>query len=294
MTLTRYQKTVTTQAATITDQGVFSAIAAAWSVDRMQERIIPGAFANTIERWKSSGKMIPLHWDHKGDADQIIGYIDPSQLSEQEAGLYVEGKLDLEDSDVAREAWRSMRNGAVGLSFGYLVLNATKSEAGDDITDLNELDVFEFTITPAPVNPDTKVLSMKSVTVPITTSAGTAAGEVEITVHEPEKEPPSGEEKLPDDGEKNLTSGEKSPEEKPEVEDPGEAKRQTRAQDPLRQETERAALELALGRSVHEVPPDAEPDPEPEPEPVPDPPSDRELRRRTEKLALDDALGGSK
>jgi hypothetical protein len=74
-------------------------------------------------------------------------------------GLYVEGQRDLEDSEVAREAWRSMKNDAVSLSFGYVTLK-TRKRGG--INDLLELDLFEVSIVPHPANPDTRVLSMKT------------------------------------------------------------------------------------------------------------------------------------
>src|SRR5262245_870301 len=51
--------------AVATDLGEFVAIAAAYSVDRYNERIVKGAFAMTIAKWQESGKRIPLHWDHE-------------------------------------------------------------------------------------------------------------------------------------------------------------------------------------------------------------------------------------
>lgn len=150
-------------AATVTgtDRGEFTAIAAAYSLDRARDRIVPGAFADTIERWLTSGKMIPLHWNHEGDPQSIIGSIDPGSMREiPDEGLYVEGKLDLQESDMAREAWRSMKAGRMSLSFGYLIVEARK--AGDDVQELQKLDLFEVSIVPAPANPDTRVLSIKS------------------------------------------------------------------------------------------------------------------------------------
>lgn len=46
-----------TKAATVTatDEGEFTAIAAAWSVDRVRDQIVRGAFAATIKRWRASG-----------------------------------------------------------------------------------------------------------------------------------------------------------------------------------------------------------------------------------------------
>ena len=65
--------------ATATDQGEFVAIAAAYSVDRVGDRIVPGAFSKTIDHWRGSGKSIPLHWNHQGEPEDIIGSVDPSQ-----------------------------------------------------------------------------------------------------------------------------------------------------------------------------------------------------------------------
>ncbi len=147
--------------ATATDLGEFTAIAAAYSVDRANERIVPGAFAATIASWQSSGKQIPLHWDHSGNPADIIGTVDPQTMRETADGLEVKGQLDLKDSEVAREAWRLMRNNAASLSFGYLVTD--EAEAEDGVLELKAIDLFEITITPAPANADTRVLSMKSV-----------------------------------------------------------------------------------------------------------------------------------
>jgi HK97 family phage prohead protease len=144
------------------DRGEFAAIAAAYNVDRVKERIRFGAFEQTIARWQTSGKRVPVHWDHRGEAHNIIGSIDPGSMREiPGVGLFVEGKLDLEDSEVAREAWRSMRDDRVSLSFGYLTVKSGKR--ADGTRDLQELDLFEVSIVPHPANPQTRFLSLKAV-----------------------------------------------------------------------------------------------------------------------------------
>ena len=90
----------------------------------------------------------------------MIGYVDPSSLREAAEGLYVKGRLDLEDSEVAREAWRSMRNNAVSLSFGFMTTK--KQERSDGVTELHEVDLFEISIVPHPANADTRIIDMKS------------------------------------------------------------------------------------------------------------------------------------
>jgi Escherichia/Staphylococcus phage prohead protease len=154
------QRLAVKAASTITEQGEFTAIAATYSLDRQNERIEPGAFAQTIAAWQDRGGQIPLHWNHSASPEHIIGTVDPASMREEpNVGLHVRGQLDLADSEVAREAWRSMKNNAIGLSFGYLV---TDSHEEDGVRVLTGVDVYEVTLTPVPANADTRVLSMKS------------------------------------------------------------------------------------------------------------------------------------
>jgi HK97 family phage prohead protease len=125
------------------DLGQFTAIAAAYSVDRQGERISPGAFGHTNkrgEKWQAH----PVQWDHARVASAVIGSIDPATMHERPDGLFVEGQLDLEDSEVAREAWRSVKRNRIGLSFGYLVVDQHEA---DGVKVLDALDVIEITLT---------------------------------------------------------------------------------------------------------------------------------------------------
>jgi Escherichia/Staphylococcus phage prohead protease len=147
-----------------TEQGTFTAIAAAYSVGRVGDRIIKGAFEDTIRRWQAAGRDVPLVWDHGRDARDVIGTVFSSSLEERDTGLYVEGQLDLEDSAVAREAWRSVKRGRVSLSFGYLT--EAEREGPDGVKELTRLDLMEVTLTSVPANPDAKILSTKNVDLP--------------------------------------------------------------------------------------------------------------------------------
>lgn len=89
-------KAVEAATRTTSDLGEFAAIAATYDVDRVNDRIRFGAFAITSAGWQQSGKRVPLHRDHRGEASNVIGSVD--------------------DSQVAREAWRSMRDDRVSLS----------------------------------------------------------------------------------------------------------------------------------------------------------------------------------
>jgi len=160
MTAGLEHKAVEAQTHVANDLGEFSAFAATYDLDRVKDRIRFGAFEKTIADWRASGKRVPLHWDHRGEAKNVIGSADPASMREVAGlGLYVEGKLDLDDSAVAREAWRSMKDKRVGLSFGYMTV---KSRKRGEVTDLLELDLFEISIVPSPANPQTRILDMKS------------------------------------------------------------------------------------------------------------------------------------
>lgn len=52
-----------------------------------------------------------------------------------------------------------MKDNRVGFSFGYMTV---KSRRREGVNDLLELDLYEISLTPAPINPQTRILEMKS------------------------------------------------------------------------------------------------------------------------------------
>jgi Escherichia/Staphylococcus phage prohead protease len=159
-------KTLEIASETTTDQGAFAAIAAAYTLDRQGDQIIEGAFTETITRWRESGKRLPVHVDHKGGADNVIGSINPATMGEIEGrGLFVEGELDIGQSDTAREAWRLMKAGVMSLSIGYMP--TSEHIRPDGVRELRGIDLFEISLVPVPANGDTRILSMKSARPPI-------------------------------------------------------------------------------------------------------------------------------
>ena len=70
------------------------------------------------------------------------------------------GELDLGESELAREAWRSLKAGRIGLSFGYLTKRARDRKGRG--RDLLQVDLFEVSLTAAPVNDGTRILDYKS------------------------------------------------------------------------------------------------------------------------------------
>jgi HK97 family phage prohead protease len=148
--------------ATVTDEGVFEAVISTASIDREKDIVEPAGMVAALKRWN---RPIPLAWNHSTDAEDIIGSVEPMTAREV-AGLnggevVVQGTVDLE-SKRGGEAWRSFKSGTIGFSYGYLVPEGGAKAREGGGSHITELDVFEITATPTPMNNDTRVLSVKA------------------------------------------------------------------------------------------------------------------------------------
>ena len=156
-------KAATTQ---VTDQGVFEAVISTETADREQDVVSADAMVTALKKWN---RPVPLAWNHSSAAEDIIGSVEPMTAAAKDGEVVVQGQVDLE-SDVGREAWRSFKSRTIGFSFGYLALASSKREGGG--RNLTEVDIFEVTATPTPMNNETRVLSTKGAeTVEVTVTA---------------------------------------------------------------------------------------------------------------------------
>jgi HK97 family phage prohead protease len=142
---------------TTTDQGVFEAVISTEGIDREKDIVSANGMVAALGKWN---RPIPLAWNHRTDAADIFGHIDPASVKNVNGEVVATGQVDL-TSDVGKEAWRSFKSRAIGFSFGYLIIAATERKGGG--LNINELDVFEITATPTPMNNETRVLGTKSV-----------------------------------------------------------------------------------------------------------------------------------
>jgi HK97 family phage prohead protease len=151
---------LTFKAATIAaDLGEFEAIISTASVDRDGDVVDPAAMVRALHVWTETGKVIPLHWNHKSEPEDIVGYVNPDSAMQTGGEVSVTGRVDL-DSPRGPEVWRLIKSGSIGFSYGYLVSEAEPRQGrGRNIT---AMDIFEVSVTPAPANADTRVLSWKS------------------------------------------------------------------------------------------------------------------------------------
>lgn len=143
--------------------GTFTARVAAFNnVDRNGDRLLPGAFLESIKRWLAKGAPVPVVFSHNhNDPDSFIGSVNPADLVEDQGGLMVKGQMDLEDNPKARRIFGLLKAGRIKeWSFAYIV---KKERVGKDgARELQEVDLLEVGPTLIGANPDTATIALKS------------------------------------------------------------------------------------------------------------------------------------
>jgi HK97 family phage prohead protease len=96
-------------------------------------------------------------WQH--DSRQPIGVYD--EIKEDDNGLFVKGRLLVNDIEKAKEAYALIKAGAIsGLSIGYTIKGSEKGKEGHLY--LKELALWEISIVTFPANEQANVNSVKA------------------------------------------------------------------------------------------------------------------------------------
>jgi len=79
--------------------GMVRAVVSAFgNVDSYGDRVVKGAFKDTLQEWRGRGDPIPFIWSHKwGDPDAHVGWVPPDDAVETDQGLEVVARMDLTD-----------------------------------------------------------------------------------------------------------------------------------------------------------------------------------------------------
>ena len=143
----------------LSEDGSFSGYASVFDVvDSYSDVVKKGAFVASIERLKEKNRKLPILWMH--DSTKPIGTF--TKLIEDEHGLYVEGKLLIDDVIQAKEAYALLKAEAIsGMSIGYY-LKKWETDAEEGVWNLTELDLFETSLVTFPANDYARVLDVKS------------------------------------------------------------------------------------------------------------------------------------
>lgn len=127
-------------------------------VDAYRDIVVPGAFAETLAEWNTKGRLPPVLWQHR--SGEPIGPF--TKMHEDKKGLYVEGRLLVDDLQRAKEAHVLMEHKVVsGMSIGF----ETIGEEWDKDTrtrKLTKVKLWEGSIVTFPANEHAQVEAVKS------------------------------------------------------------------------------------------------------------------------------------
>lgn len=139
--------------------GFFSGYGSVFGVkDSYGEVVAPGAFKASITARAERGRKLPILWQHR--SGEPLGVYEV--VKEDATGLYMEGRLLVNDVAQAKEAQALMKAGAVtGLSIGYYVKADSWNEK-DKVRTLTEVDLQETSIVTFPANDEARVEVVKS------------------------------------------------------------------------------------------------------------------------------------
>ena len=139
--------------------GQFTGYAAVFgNVDSVGDKIIKGAFAESVKDFGDGGAGIPCYWCHEtSDPEMNLG--STLEATEDEHGLFVKVQLDL-DNPKAAYAYKLLKEQRVRqMSFAYQV---TDGENKNDCFEITGCKIFEVSIVPVGANQATSIESVKA------------------------------------------------------------------------------------------------------------------------------------
>lgn len=133
------------------------------NIDSYGDVVMPGAFANTLEEWKASGRVIPLLYGHDfHDPFSSIGAV--TEAIEDDHGLKITATIDLDNPKAAQVHKLIMDKRLAEMSFAFRVVEGGFGERdGEEVYEIRELKLFEVSVVPIGANSATEIVSAKSV-----------------------------------------------------------------------------------------------------------------------------------
>jgi HK97 family phage prohead protease len=158
--MSRLQKTHSIVITSVQGKTVRALVAVFGNVDLQGDRVMPGAFTNSIAEWEASGDKLPFLWSHDwGDPFAHLGVV--TSMWESPRGLEVEAEI-LDDNPFAKQVQKLLdQRRVVQFSFAYDTVRERMAE--DGANELLELKLIECGPCLSGANPYTQLLSRKSV-----------------------------------------------------------------------------------------------------------------------------------
>lgn len=155
-----FTKTYKLEIKSVREDGSFEGYASVFgNTDTDGEVVDKGAFKRTLDHSKG---VVPILWQHQ--SDQPIGW--NATAEEDNYGLAVSGKLDIERNDVARKAYGFLKmgiemGGKPGLSIGFVVPR-DGAYVKDGVRHFKQVVWKEYSVVTFPANPEATVVSAKA------------------------------------------------------------------------------------------------------------------------------------
>lgn len=146
---------------TVGETGRFTGYASVWGVpDDTNDVMQKGCFADSIAKYAEEGRKFPVRYMHGNDGP--VGVIE--NIYEDDHGLFVEGVIQHEVSDRAKEAYEMVKSGAVSeMSVGfYYVDGGIVYDSTTKQWSIFKADLREVSLVDVGSNSETRILTIKS------------------------------------------------------------------------------------------------------------------------------------
>lgn len=154
MPMTKQRLDIPLQLKSVSDSGEFEGYGSVFGVkDSYDDVVVPGAFSASLQAWKEKNALPALLWQHR--MDEPIGIY--TEMKEDEVGLYVKGRLLIDDDPLSKRAHAHMKAGSLtGLSIGYM-LKDWEYDRVKGVFLLKEIDLWEVSLVTFPSNDEARV-----------------------------------------------------------------------------------------------------------------------------------------
>ncbi|WP_431221719.1 HK97 family phage prohead protease [Serratia sp. L9] len=159
MVMTKQRLDVPLKLKSVSDTGEFEGYGSVFGVkDSYSDIVIPGAFTKSLDNWKAKGGQPAMLWQHK--TDEPIGVY--TEMREDDVGLFVKGRLLIDDDPLAKRAHAHMKAGSLtGLSIGYMLKDWEYDRTKDAFL-LKEIDLWEVSPVTFAANDEARISDVKS------------------------------------------------------------------------------------------------------------------------------------
>ena len=159
MPMTKQRLDIPLKLKSVSDSGEFEGYGSVFGVkDSYDDVVVPGAFSKSLQSWREKNALTAMLWQHQ--MNEPIGVY--TEMKEDEHGLYVKGRLLIDDDPLAKRAYAHAKAGSLGgLSIGY-ILKDWEYDSAKGVYLLKEIDLWEVSLVTMPANDEARISDVKS------------------------------------------------------------------------------------------------------------------------------------